>query len=90
MAEREPALEKLRDAIQEWVNVQHAEDAPCLLSEAVVIYECVTYTDDGTPGRALSYTIPTDNFSLSGALGLLDAGRYYIRRDVLRPDEDDD
>lgn len=90
MSEPAEALAALREAVQAWVNVQHAADAPCLLSEAVVIYECVMMDDDGQTGRALSYTIPTDNFSLSGALGLLDAGRYYIRRDILSPDSDDD
>jgi hypothetical protein len=89
MAELHDSLVKLREAVQDWVNVQHSEEGPCLLSEAVVIYECVSYTEQGEPGRAISYTIPTDNFSLSGALGLLDAGRYYIRRDILRDDDDD-
>jgi hypothetical protein len=27
--------------------------------------------------------IPTDNFSISGGLGLLEATRHYMRRDAL-------
>lgn len=86
---RESVLDRLRDAVQDYASEFHSEEGPVLLSEAVVIFEIVTMTDDGETGRCISYTIPTDNFSLSGALGLLEAGKHYIRRDILRDDDGD-
>jgi hypothetical protein len=35
--------------------------------------------------RSISYTMPTDNCSMSSALGLIEAGKHYIRRDILGP-----
>ena len=47
------------------------------------IWEQVSYDEDGDVGRAIRYAVPTDNFSLSSGLGLLEASREYVRRDIL-------
>lgn len=81
MSEQIPELTALADAVQALINV--TSDEPLLLSQAVVIYEAATFDDAGNAAQVIRYACPTDNFSPSGALGLLDAGRYYLRRDIL-------
>lgn len=90
MTEASPALQALGEAVQEFVNA--TSDEPLMLSQAIVIYEVVTFDGNGDPTRAIDYACPTDNFSISGGLGLVDAGRFYVRRDILgaRSDDEDD
>lgn len=80
-------LDAVRDSIQGLVNA--IEDEPHLLDSAVVIWEAVSYSDDGEPQRCIRYAVPTDNFSMSAALGLLEAGKHYIRRDALGIGDDE-
>lgn len=59
------------------------EDEPNLLDSAVVIWESVSFDEDGETERSISYTVPTDNFSLTSVLGLIEAGKFYVKRDAL-------
>jgi hypothetical protein len=86
MADLAPEVQAVREAIQNLVNA--IEDEPHLLDSAVVIWESVTYSDDGETMRRISYAVPTDNFSASAALGLVEAGKHYIRLDVLGADDE--
>jgi hypothetical protein len=80
-------LTGVREAIQALVNA--IEDEPHLLDCAVVIWEAVSFAEDGETQRCIRYAVPTDNFSMSAALGLLEAGKHYIRRDALGIGDDD-
>lgn len=82
MSELTPELEALALAIQAHASAQADEGNP-LVTQAVVVYETVALDDDGTPMRRISYTVPTENFSVSGAVGLIEAGGHYLRRDAL-------
>lgn len=86
MSELLPELAAITEAIQRYVNA--TSDGPEMLSQAVVIYETVSYdSEDGQPQRRIGYTCPTENFSLSGGLGLVQAGGYQLRCDILGTDE---
>jgi hypothetical protein len=86
VSEPEAALARLAEALQEHVNAQEDDG---LVVQAVIVYETVNIEEDGETVRRVAYTIPTDNFAISGALGLCDAGRHLIRRDALGSSEDD-
>lgn len=75
----------LGQAIQEFANA--SLDQPGIVTQAVVIFEVMSVSDEGQSQEQIQYTVPTDNFSMSGALGLVEAGRYYIRRDILHDEE---
>lgn len=81
------ALDALRDAVQTFAN--SLTDEPELVDHAIVVWEAVSYSDDGEVQRCIRYSVPTDNFSMSGTLGLLEAGNFYLRRDMLRGADDD-
>jgi hypothetical protein len=82
------ALDKLGDALQGFVNEDEGEAA--IISGSVVVYELVRFDDDGNEMRRICYTIPGPGSSLSGSLGLLDAGLHLVRRDALGDDSGDD
>lgn len=86
--ELSPEVEELAKAVQRFVASRG--DGSTLVSQALVLWESVSFDDDGEAQRSISYTCPTDNFSPSGAIGLLDAGRFYIRRDILGESGDDE
>jgi hypothetical protein len=86
MAEQRPELSALREAIQNLANA--VEDEPQLLDNALVIWEAVSFAEDGEPQRCIRYAVPTDNFTISGTLGLLEAGKFYLRRDGLGESDD--
>jgi hypothetical protein len=73
-------LDRLRLALQEYLNT--TSDQPILLDNALIVWEQIKLDGDDTL-RQIQYVIPTDNFSLSGTLGLLEASATYIRRDIL-------
>jgi hypothetical protein len=80
MPELAPEVQAVREAIQNLINA--IEDEPMLLDSAVVVWEAVSFDGDEVQ-RCIRYTVPTDNFSMSSALGLIEAGKHYIRRDIL-------
>lgn len=82
--EPSPELLAVRESLQALVNAN--SEQPELVDVAVIVYETVSFDDDGETQRRISYTVPTDNFSLSSALGLLDGARIFVRRDVLGDD----
>lgn len=53
-------VQAVREAIQNLLNA--IEDEPHLLDSAVVVWEAVSFDEDGDPQRCISYTVPTDNF----------------------------
>lgn len=75
------SLDAVTAAIQAHVNA--CEDEAWIVDNAIVGAELVGFDDEGVTRRKIVYLIPTDNFSLSGALGLLEATRHYARRDAL-------
>ncbi len=84
MSDLDPVLRSVADAVQAYV----ANDEPgALLMQALIVYETTTVDEDGTMTRRVSYTVPSENFSLSGAIGLAEAARVILRRDCLG-DED--
>jgi hypothetical protein len=82
MPDLAPELKAVLEAIQNLINA--IEDEPHLLDSAVVVWEAASFDGDEVQ-RCIRYTVPTDNnFSMSSALGLLiEAGKHYIRRDIL-------
>ncbi|GAB3988834.1 hypothetical protein [Nocardioides marmoraquaticus] len=86
-AERSP-LEQLLASLQAYANDQAGK--PVLVDVALVVYEHIEVSDDGQVGRAIRYTVPTDNFSMTSCLGLLEAGGHYLKRDILCAQQDDD
>ncbi len=87
MTEPEP-IEALNAAVTAFANAN--SDRPVLVDVALVVWEQVSYDEDGDVGRCIRYAVPTDNFSLSGGLGLLEASREYVRRDILGERGDDE
>lgn len=81
-------LDTLGAAVQTFANAR--ADQPVLVDSALVVWEQVGYAEDGEPQRQILYAVPTDNFSLSASLGLLEASREYVRRDILGERGDDD
>lgn len=80
--EQQPTpLEVLNAAVATFAN--QLGGRPVLVDVAVVLWEQVSYDDDGDVGRRIRYAVPTDNFSLSSGLGLIEAGGEYVRRDIL-------
>ncbi len=75
------SLDAVTAAIQAHVNETH--DEPWIVDNAIVGAELVGFAEDGETQRKIVYLIPTDNFSISGGLGLLEATRHYLRRDAL-------
>lgn len=77
-------LEALRDAVQAFANAQgDDDDGPVLVDVAVVLWEQVRYDEDGRVMRRIRYACPTDNFSMTSGLGLIEAGGHLVRRDIL-------
>lgn len=84
-------LEALRLAVERFAAAAHADACPDqgMVTQALLVFETVCFDPDGEAARAISYAVPTDNFSLSGALGLIDVARFYVRKDILGEPEDD-
>lgn len=82
-------LDRLNAAVAEFANAT-SNLGPVLVDVALVVWEQVSYDEDGDVQRNIQYAIPADNFSLSSGLGLLEASREYVRRDILgtRGDEE--
>ena len=81
MTDETQPIERLNAAVAEFANATAGK--PVLVDVALVVWEQVTYDEDGDIGRCIKYAVPTDNFSLSSGLGLLEASREYVRRDIL-------
>lgn len=92
MSDEPTPLETLRDAVQDFANVQRAEQGhgPGLVDVSLVIWEEVAFDDDGTTMRRIRYAVPSDNFSLSSGLGLIEAAREFVRGDILGGSSEDD
>lgn len=79
----ENPLEDLNEAVQALANAVAAfadEPAP-LVTQAVVVWEQATSEDSGVK-REIRYAVPTDNYSLSGAVGLLRVAEKQVLEDV--------
>lgn len=88
MSEEADPLDVLCEAVQTFAN--SLTEQPELLDNALVIWEAVSFNEDGETQRCIRYAVPTPNFTMSGTLGLLRAGEHYIRRDVFYLDNTDD
>lgn len=80
-------LDVLNAAVTTFVNSN--ADRPTLVDVALVIWEEVSCDDNGQAQRSIDYAVPTDNFSLSGGLGLIEAAGEYVRRGILGERGDD-
>lgn len=84
----EPLWQGLGKALQDFATAraeEEGEPAPIVM-QAVVVWEETSLQGDEM-GTRIRYCVPTDNFSISGAIGLLAAGDTYLRRDTLQDDE---
>lgn len=79
--EESPELAALREAVQAMANA--GEDNAHMVTSAVVVWEAITYDDDGQQMHAVQYSCPTDTLSVVATLGLLDAATHMVRRDAL-------
>lgn len=75
-----PELEALAEAIQRVATlVAQEDDEPAgLVTQAIVVWEVVSQHDSGQVTRQVQYTVPTDNFSLAGSVGLLEHAKALI------------
>jgi len=89
-AEVTAALENLKEAVQRYANATNAEEVPVFVAESVVVYETMRMNPDGSDARAIWWTIPSDHWSLSTAVGLLDMGIEYIKADLVKVRVQDD
>ena len=81
------ALRTLTDAVQAFANED--EDSASIVLGAVLVYEVTRFEDDGDQTYRITYTIPSEQTSMSAAIGLLDAGLHMVRRDAIDGEEDD-
>lgn len=81
-------LVDLVDAVQRFIAA--TEDDPAVVTAAVLVVELARYDDDGEELRRITYTTPSDLASLSSTLGLLEAGRHIVVRDIVAFDEGSD
>ena len=81
-------VEKLAEAIQEFITATSDEgDEAAVLVSSVVIYEQVTYGEDGEILRRVDYTVPTPA-TYSSTIGLLHLGRELLVADYCTPSDD--
>lgn len=84
-AEVTAAVENLKEAIQRYANATNAShEVPVFVAESVVVYETMRMNPDGSDGRAIQWTIPSDHWSLATAVGLLEMGQAYIKADLVK------
>lgn len=90
MSDEADPLATLAAALQDFAN--HEAGEPVLVDTALVVWELITYDDDGDVQRRITYAVPTHNFSMSSSMGLVDAAKELLRRDTLgcQHDTDDD
>lgn len=85
MSEEHPArhgdIESVAKMLQEFAV--ECAGHPVIVDTAVVVWEEVRLDEDGEAERRIQYTVPMDNWSMSGTLGLLEAAREFVRRDIL-------
>lgn len=91
MAGDDPAYAPVMAVLRAYAAAQAEErgDSLVIISHAVVLWEEVTYGDDGEPAVAQQYCIPSEGFSPAATTGLTILGRRLIERDVFRNDEDE-
>lgn len=76
--------EKMTKLLQEWIN--EGEDRPLLVDVAVVVWEQMTYDDEGEVIRKVNYSTLTLNAGLASTAGLLDIGRGVLEQDLFNDD----
>lgn len=81
MSDEQTPLTELAAAVQRFIAT--TEDEAALVVAAVLVVELATYGDNGEQLRRITYSTPSDLYSLSGTLGLLDAGLHIVRQDTL-------
>lgn len=89
MSDNDPldeACVNVTQAIQEYLNALSADrgDPPEVLQVAVVCYETVLVTEDGSVARRTDYVIPTDSFSASTAVGVCEVAKETLLRNVTK------
>lgn len=86
------ALEKLNAAINEFAQSQRDPetdgDQGFIVSNALVVWEQVAYTDEGQVMARFRYTVPTTSTG-SAALGLVVAADAMVSEHVLGDSDDD-
>lgn len=76
--------ERMTALLQEWIN--EGEDRPVLVDVAVVVWEQMSYDDDGEVIRKVNYSTLTLNAGLASTAGLLDIGRGVLEQDLFDDD----
>lgn len=89
MSELEDRLTKLRDAIQEFANgsSELKGGGPVLVDISVVVWEEVSYNEEGNINREVRYSVPSDNWSPSAAVGVLRIAGKQIEYEAMGPIE---
>lgn len=77
------SLENLEQAIQRYANAINDGEVATIVAESVVVFETMRMNPDGSDGRMISWTIPSKHWSLATAVGLLEMGEAYIKRDLV-------
>ena len=77
-------LEELHEAIQRFVTLT-TDEARIVVASAVV-FETLSVDD----GRRIEYAVPGDVASMTGSVGLFEAGRALVLRDVIGEAGDDE
>jgi len=75
-------LDTLKAAINQYANTISTH-GPVLVDISLVIWEEVLYDEDGDVARSINYATPSDTFSLSSALGLIEAARTLAHNEML-------
>lgn len=82
--EKKPQLMALNQAVQDFSNAI-CEDASQqgIVTQALVVWEEVSFNENGDPFRRVYYAVPGENFALSGAIGLCVMGLEQLKGDIL-------
>lgn len=87
MSSTEPTpLQRLTEAVQTFVN--SLDDEPAIVIGSVIAFETARYDDDGEQRHLIRYAVLGEAPSMSGAIGLFDAGHAMCRSDSTDDDTD--
>lgn len=81
--ERLGALEALNRAVQDFSNAISSDPSQAgVVTQAIVVWEEMSINEEGNTKRGVYYAVPTDNFSMSGAVGLLRIATIKVEDDI--------
>lgn len=81
-------LEKLKQAIDEFVQESSNDGTPRIVRDCVVIWETTRFDEDGRQLSRVQYAIPNEGTSMAACSGLVHLGAQYIDRDIINETPD--